>query len=112
MAATGADLTVDRAGVGSATPLAFTLDFNNLTGLASVSGASELIMASQDGAPAGILIDYSIDADGIVTGAFSNQLDTHDMNCRFRRGLAPRLPSGGYLTPGRQTLGTSRETTP
>ncbi len=74
VAATGTDLTVDRAGIGSATPLAFTLDFSALTGLASADGTSELMMASQDGAPAGILIDYSIDADGVVTGAYSNQL--------------------------------------
>ena len=31
-------------------------------------------MASQDGAPAGLLTGYSIDADGMVTGTFSNQL--------------------------------------
>jgi flagellar hook protein FlgE len=74
VASTGTDLRIDRAGVGSTTPLAFTLDFGALTGLAGVEGTSELIMASQDGAPAGILIDFSIDADGVVTGAFSNQL--------------------------------------
>ena len=30
-------------------------------------------MASQDGAPAGILTNYGIDRDGIVTGVYSNQ---------------------------------------
>jgi len=72
--ATGTDLSIDRAGVGSASPLAFRLDLSGLTGLASLDGTSELMMASQDGAPAGILINYAIDADGIVTGTFSNQL--------------------------------------
>jgi len=74
VAATGTDMTIDRAGVGSVTPLAFTLDLASLTGLASVDGGSELIMDNQNGAPAGILIDFSIDDDGIVTGAYSNQL--------------------------------------
>ncbi len=71
--ATGTDLTIDREGVGSLSPLSFTLDFSGLTGLASPDGSSELVMASQDGAPAGILTGYSVDADGIVTGTYSNQ---------------------------------------
>jgi flagellar hook protein FlgE len=71
--ATGTDLTIDRAGSGSATPLPFTVDFSGLNGLASSDGSSELIMASQDGAPAGILTNYGIDRDGIVTGVYSNQ---------------------------------------
>lgn len=71
--ATGTELTIDRGGVGSASPLAFTLDLSGLTGLAAPDGSSELIMASQDGAPAGILTGYSIDADGVVTGTYSNQ---------------------------------------
>lgn len=71
--ATGTDLAIDREGVGSASPAAFTLDFSRLTGLASPDGTSELVMDSQDGAPAGILTGYTIDADGIVTGTFSNQ---------------------------------------
>jgi flagellar hook protein FlgE len=71
--ATGTDLTIDRAGSGSTSPLTFTLDFSGLNGLASSDGSSELIMASQDGAPAGILTNYGIDRDGIVTGVYSNQ---------------------------------------
>lgn len=71
--ATGTDLTIDRDGIGSTTPLAFTLDLSGLTGLASTAGESELIMASQDGAPAGIMTGFGIDRDGIVTGSFSNQ---------------------------------------
>jgi len=71
--ATGTDLSIDRAGVGSVNPLAFNVDFGRLTGLASVDGESELIMASQNGAPAGIMTGYSIERDGTVTAAFSNQ---------------------------------------
>ena len=72
--ATGTDLSIDRAGTGAASPTSFTLDLASLTGLAGSEGVSELIMASQDGAPAGILTGYSIDREGIITGAYSNQL--------------------------------------
>lgn len=73
VAATGTNLSLDRAGSGAATPLTFTLDVTALTGLAGVSGESQLLMASQDGVPAGIMTGYSIDDFGIVTAAFSNQ---------------------------------------
>ncbi len=71
--ATGTDLQIDRDGVGAVTPLTFTLDLSGLTGLAGADGESMLIMASEDGAPAGIMVGYEIDADGIVTASFSNQ---------------------------------------
>jgi len=71
--ATGTDLSIDRAGAGSTTPQTFTLDFSGLTGLASPDGNSDLIMASQNGAPAGVLTNFEIDRDGIVTGMYSNQ---------------------------------------
>jgi len=73
VAATGTDLTIDQAGTGAASPISFTVDLSGLTGLASADGSSEMIMASQDGAPAGILMGYSIDPDGLVTGTYSNQ---------------------------------------
>lgn len=71
--ATGADITIDRADAGSGTPLNFTLDFGGLTGLASTDGKSDLIMDMQDGAPAGVLTNFSIATDGVVTGVYSNQ---------------------------------------
>lgn len=71
-AAQGTDIQIDRAGTGAATPMTVSLDFSGLTGLASPSGESEVFMASQDGAPAGILVDYGIDEDGVLTGGFSN----------------------------------------
>ena len=76
VAATGTDLSLDRVDTGAATPLTFALDFSRVTGVASTDGVSELMMRSQDGAPAGVLIGYSIDRDGVVTGAYSNQLTT------------------------------------
>ncbi len=73
VSATGTDVAIDRAGTGSGTPLAFTIDFSQLTGLTSPDGSSELIMDTQDGAPAGIMNGYTIDRNGIVTGTYSNQ---------------------------------------
>ena len=74
VSATGTNLAIDQSGAGSTTPVSFTLDFSGATGLAGTNGSSELVMASQDGAPAGLLTGYSIDADGIITGTYSNQL--------------------------------------
>ena len=71
--ATGTNLTIDRAGTGAASPLSFTLDFSDLTGLASPDGSSVLLMAEQDGAPAGIMTDYAVDDQGVITAVFSNQ---------------------------------------
>jgi flagellar hook protein FlgE len=73
VAATGTELSIDRADTGAASPLTFGLDFSSLTGLASADGSSEVSMADQDGAPVGIMTGYEIDPDGTVTGSFSNQ---------------------------------------
>ncbi len=73
VAATGTDLSIDLAGSGAGTPLGFTLDLSSLNGLAGADGTSQLIMASQDGSPAGVLTGFSIDRDGVITAAFSNQ---------------------------------------
>lgn len=54
------------------TPLVVTPDFASMTQLASER--SELAMASQDGAPFGTLISFSMDQSGLVVGAFSNGL--------------------------------------
>lgn len=73
VAATGNQLSIDRDGTGAATPVTIDVDFSGLTGLASTDGRSVLIMASQDGAQAGVMIGYEIGADGVVTASFSNQ---------------------------------------
>lgn len=75
IAATGIDLSIDRAATGSVSPLTFTIDFSPLTGLAGATGASELVMASQNGAPAGVMTGFGIAADGIVTAVYSNQYE-------------------------------------
>lgn len=73
VAATGTDLQIDRDGIGATTPVTFALDFSGLTGLAGADGESTLFMASEDGAPPGIMVGYEIDSEGIVTASFSNQ---------------------------------------
>lgn len=42
VSATGTNLSIDRAGTGSASPLSFTLDFSQTTGLASADGSSQI----------------------------------------------------------------------
>ncbi len=75
VAATGTDLSIDRANVGSATPLAFTVDLSGLVGLATPDGSSDVVMSSQDGTPAGIMQGYRIEEDGRIFGLFSNQTE-------------------------------------
>ncbi|MFQ5461726.1 MAG: flagellar hook protein FlgE [Phycisphaerae bacterium] len=72
ISAAGTDLAIDRGGTGAATPLALALDFQRLTAVASPDGLTEFSMADQDGKPAGIMTGFSIDAEGVVTGQFSN----------------------------------------
>ena len=72
---TGGDLSINRAGVGSVTPLQFTVDFSSIAGLATPGGSSEVVMDSQDGTPAGILEGYRIEEDGRIFGLYSNQTE-------------------------------------
>lgn len=72
VASTGTTLNVNLAASGAASPLSFVLDTSGVTGLNFGNGTSTLVMATQDGTPGGTLIDYAIDADGIITGTFSN----------------------------------------
>jgi len=72
VSATGTNLTIDLTNTGAADPLQVSLDFSALTGLARGTSDPTLMMSSQNGYPAGTLIDYDIDEEGIVTGTFSN----------------------------------------
>lgn len=71
-------VSVDRTGTGAATPLSLDIDFKSALGSVtafknpSASGTSTLLMAFQDGAPAGTLQSYTVGNDGIITGSFSN----------------------------------------
>jgi len=72
LAATGTELTIDRSGQGGASPVSVSLDFSAVNGLADPFGDSTLLMNSQNGVPAGTLIGYGIDNDGLIEASFSN----------------------------------------
>lgn len=71
------NVRIDRTGTGAATPLDFAVDFasdsDSVTALGS-AGGSTLAATYQDGAPIGTLSGYSVGANGIITGAFTNGL--------------------------------------
>jgi flagellar hook protein FlgE len=68
----GNALTIIRELTGAADPLTFTVNLNGVTAL-SVD-RSRLAVVSQDGSPPGTLIDFGIDASGVIQGAFDNGL--------------------------------------
>jgi len=70
--ASGTDVSIALAGTGAVTPLTYTLDFSELTGVAGDKGKSTLVMTTQDGRPAGRLVEYGIDSEGVITGTFDN----------------------------------------
>jgi flagellar hook protein FlgE len=71
-ASTGTTLNIDRASTGATTPMALKIDFDSLTSLTSRS--SDLVMTEQDGSPIGTLSSFSIGANGLITGTFTNGL--------------------------------------
>ncbi len=64
-------IQIDRADTG-ASAMTVQLDFGAMTSL--TSRTSELVMTGQDGSPIGKLNNFSIGADGTITGQFSNGL--------------------------------------
>lgn len=70
-------VSIDRSGLGSATPLTFNIHFGGgtagtLTALADVT--SSLATPFRDGRETGILEGFSFDSDGTIVGSFSNAL--------------------------------------
>lgn len=72
LSATGTQITIDRTGTGSGTPLSLNLDFSSLNGLSTQT--SNVLLAEQDGFAPGSLTSYGIGTDGTITGVFSNGL--------------------------------------
>jgi len=78
IAITDGQVTVDRNNVGSVNPLQFDINFENdgetgaVTALTEVT--SQISATYQDGSPIGTLEDFSVSADGTITGVFSNGL--------------------------------------
>jgi flagellar hook protein FlgE len=69
---TGTTIAIDRSDTGARTPLTIRMNFDTMTSL--TSRTSELVMTRQDGSSTGTLNSFSIGADGIVTGLFTNGL--------------------------------------
>jgi flagellar hook protein FlgE len=65
-------IQIDRTNSGASTPVNFTLDFANLTGL--TTSTSTMVMTLQDGFEAGTLTSFNTGEDGIINGIFSNGL--------------------------------------
>jgi flagellar hook protein FlgE len=72
LSSTGTTLRIDRTNTGASTPLNVRMDFDSMTSLTSRS--SELVMTEQDGSSTGTLNGFSIGANGIITGSFTNGL--------------------------------------
>ncbi len=79
--ASNADVVIDRDGTGASDPMGVTLDFQNVTCLATGADAgsgdstgSVMVLSSQDGFPAGTLQSFGVGTDGVITGTFSNGL--------------------------------------
>jgi flagellar hook protein FlgE len=66
----GGLVTIPLASRG-AEDLNVTLDLSRITQLV---GSSQVLLLEQDGAPPGVLQDFSIDEQGVITGGFSNGL--------------------------------------
>jgi flagellar hook protein FlgE len=111
-------VSIDRATVPSASPLAFDLDFSAISGLAA--SRSSIAASQQDGFAPGTLSSFIIGEDGRIRGVFSNGV-TRDLGqirlARFANpaGLEQRgenMFSGGVNSglpvegnPGEQGIG-------
>ena len=72
--ATNTNITVQRTDLASQSPMNFSFDMD-LSSVAALSTTKpDMTMKSQDGAGAGILIDFTIGNDGIIHGIFSSNV--------------------------------------
>ncbi|MDZ4818166.1 MAG: flagellar hook-basal body complex protein [Planctomycetota bacterium] len=79
--------SIDRANVASIKPLEFTLDFSQLSGLAT--SKSSLAATRQDGSSAGTLSSFIVGEDGIVRGVFTNGITRELGQIRLARFANP-----------------------
>lgn len=64
------NITIDLSNSGANTPLVITVDTSKITSLSNIN--SDIVVTAQDGFGKGVLKDFSIGSDGVVTGIFSN----------------------------------------
>jgi len=71
ISATPDQVAIDLTGTGADPAFVFTPDFSGIEGL-SRDNEVGVSMTDQDGLEAGTLMDYNVNADGVVTGVFDN----------------------------------------
>lgn len=70
ISSTNSTVSIDRRNVPSQSPLEFTLDFSQISGLAA--NKASLAASRQDGSSAGKLTSFIVGEDGVIRGIFSN----------------------------------------
>jgi flagellar hook protein FlgE len=65
-------VSIDRSQTGAVPALVFNLDFSNTTALSGFT--STMASTRQDGSAQGTLTSFSIGADGVIVGSFTNGL--------------------------------------
>ncbi len=117
--ATNDRIAIDRHGVPSVTPLQFDLDFDLVSGLATLE--SSLAATRQDGSEPGVLNSFVVGENGTIRGVFSNGvtrdlgqlqlarfanpvgLEARGLNL-FAKGINTGLPVQG--APGENGIGS------
>jgi flagellar hook protein FlgE len=92
-------VSIQRRGIPSADPLEFSLNFDQVSGLAAPT--SSLAAARQDGSPPGTLSSFIIGEDGTIRGVFSSGV-TRDLG-QIR--LARFANSAGLVQRGQNLFG-------
>ncbi len=64
------NITIDLSNSGAKTPLVIAADTSQISALSNSN--SDIVVTSQDGFAKGVLNNFSIDGNGIITGIFSN----------------------------------------
>ena len=87
IATTNDRVSIERRNLPSADPLEFSLNFGQVSGLASDN--SSLAAARQDGSSAGTLNSFIIGEDGVIRGVFSNGVSRDLGQIRLARFANP-----------------------
>ncbi len=100
---TGTTIQIDRTDTGAGSPVIFKMDLGQMTQLSDTSGVSDMKANEQDGREIGTLSGYSVGANGIITGAFTNGL-TQTLGqiamATFNNPLGLEDKGGNMFTPG------------
>ncbi len=97
-----ASIAVDREITGSQSPLAFDLDFSQISGLDVRNNLGESVstisMTRQDGFPPGSLTSFIITESGLIRGVFSNGTERRWDRCAWPASPTTRVCSKSART--------------